>query len=111
MRYPTINELAIMVSIRNLGDKAYGVMIKKYISQLLHKDWNYGTLYCQLDQLVKKGFVQRVEGNPVPIRGGRRKIFYSLTKEGTQTLKTVRKLHMDLWQDATMQIAIGESQE
>jgi len=111
MRYPTINELAIMIAIRQLGDKAYGVMIKKYISQLLHKEWNYGTLYCQLDQLVKKGFVQRTEGNPAPIRGGRRKIFYRLTLEGIKILETTRKLHMDLWQDVKMQIAIGESKE
>lgn len=93
----TLNELTILLSIWRLEDKAYGVRIKQQLSDQMEKDWNYGAMYCLLDQLVKKELVKRITGEPTHIRGGRRKIYYQLTPAGVVALEAARKHHANLW--------------
>lgn len=97
MSRTTMNETVILVAIWRLDDEAYGVNIKKLISQITRKNWNYGTMYCMLDQLVQKGLVKRTAGEPSPIRGGRKKIYYHITKEGLKALRVAYNLHAALW--------------
>ncbi|MCP4725839.1 MAG: PadR family transcriptional regulator [bacterium] len=98
MNVLTINEATLLTAVWRLKENAYGVKVKKHVSEITEKEWNYGTLYCMLDQLASKGFLSKQTGDPSPERGGRRKIFYSLTKEGLKALKGAYKLHMALWQ-------------
>ena len=93
----TKNEEIIMLSILRLKEEAYGVAIKHQIKSVIGKEWNYGTLYCTLDQLVKKGFLDKTEGQPLPERGGRRKIYYSLSQEGVRVLRAALELKEALW--------------
>ena len=81
------NEEIILLSVLKLDEEAYGVKIKGHIKKVTGKDWNYGTLYCTLDQLVKKGVLLKQEGKPMPERGGRRKIYYSISSLGKKTLQ------------------------
>jgi PadR family transcriptional regulator PadR len=76
----TKNEEIILLSILRLENNAYGVSIKNQIKDLTGDDWNYGLLYATLDQLVKKGLLIKKEGKPMPERGGRRKIYYTISK-------------------------------
>jgi DNA-binding PadR family transcriptional regulator len=94
----TKNEEILLIVIWRLEDIAYGVQIKKLIFDITGKNWNYGTLYCTLDQLVKKGLAQKKTGEPLPERGGRRKIFYKLTSEGVLQLKSVFQIQQALWE-------------
>ena len=91
--YETIHLLAIL----KRGDEAYGVTIKDEISEMTNREISYGTLYSYLDQLFKKGLVNKVAGDPTPERGGRRKIFYSLTAEGKKALQTAYRLQQSIW--------------
>ncbi len=93
----TLNEAALLLAVWRLNEEAYGVKIRKHLVKVSGKDWNYGTLYCSLDQLVKKNFLNKNVGDPSPERGGRRKIFYQLTKEGAAALRNAYKLHMAIW--------------
>lgn len=93
----TINEISVIMAIFRLGNEAYGVRIKNYLMEITKKDFNYGTMYCMLDQLVKKGFLRKVEGEPTPERGGRRKIFYRITADGLKGLKNAHRLHEAIW--------------
>ena len=104
----TINEAVLMLAIWRLKDNAYGVAIREKVSEVTEREWNYGTLYCALDQLVKKGMLNKREGEPLPQRGGRRKIFYSLTGEGAKTLQAAHRMHMALWEGIS-DIAADES--
>ena len=103
----TKNEEIILLSIWRLGDDAYGVRIKRQIKDVTGKDWNYGTLYFTLDQLVKKGQLIKKEGKPMPERGGRRKIYYSLSSDGIETLQAALELQKALW-DGITTFALGE---
>jgi DNA-binding PadR family transcriptional regulator len=66
-------EEVYLLAIWELKDEAYGVAIKKLVSQKTGHILSYGGLYFMLAQLAKKGLVVKTEGEPSPRRGGRRK--------------------------------------
>lgn len=92
MKDLTLNETAVLLAILQLEDDAYGVAIKKDISTLINRKVSYGTLYSYLDQLFRKGLISKSIGDPIPERGGRRKIFYKLSKKGIHALESAYKL-------------------
>ncbi len=93
----TKNEEIILLSILRLKDNAYGVSVKNQIKILTGNEWNYGLLYCALDQLARKGLLIKREGMPVSERGGRRKIFYSISRSGRRALEEAYKLKEAIW--------------
>lgn len=97
----TKHEEVILVCVLHLKDNAYGVHIRRRIAESTGKNWNYGTLYRLLDQLVKKGLLIRQEGEPLPEKGGRRKIFYKLSPEGIESLQQSMSFHASLWNQST----------
>lgn len=90
-------EEILLISILHLKQNAYGVYIRRHIKETTGKQWNYGTLYRMLDQLVKKGFLERKEGEPMPEKGGRRKNYYSLSNDGVEALRDAYTLQESLW--------------
>ena len=103
----TRNEEILLLSVWRLRDEAYGVRIKEHIREETDRDWNYGTLYCTLDQLARKGFLSKREGTPSRRRGGRRKIYYALTPRGIEALRAAHELQQSLWRGVTP-LALGE---
>ena len=97
MNHLTKNEEIILLSILRLEENAYGVSIKNQIKELTGDDWNYGLLYATLDQLVKKGLLIKKEGKPMPERGGRRKIYYTISRGGYRALGEAYRLNVALW--------------
>jgi PadR family transcriptional regulator PadR len=94
----TFNEMLILNTIWRLKENTYGAEIRRHISELTHKNWNYGTMYCILDQLVKKRFIKRIIGDPTPVPGGRKKIFYEITPDGKKALAESFVIHKSLWE-------------
>ncbi|MFC1555224.1 PadR family transcriptional regulator [candidate division KSB1 bacterium] len=97
-----MNELSkaeekFLLSIWRLKDNAYGVAIRDKIVELTGKKYTYGTLYGILDQLVYRGYVKKIEGDPTPERGGRRKLFYSISNDGLAALKQTYEINRSLW--------------
>jgi DNA-binding PadR family transcriptional regulator len=98
-----MNELSkaeeiFLISIFRLKDNAYGVSICERIRELTGKIYTYGTLYKILDQIVRRGYVSKHEGEPTKERGGRRKMFYRLTSEGIEALKKSYSVQLQLWE-------------
>jgi len=83
----TPNETVTLLAVLRLKKTAYGVAIREEITRITQTVMTYGTLYSYLDQLSRKGFLAKSFGEPTPERGGRRKIYHSLTPEGRQALK------------------------
>jgi PadR family transcriptional regulator PadR len=94
----TLNEEMLLTAISNLEDNAYGVTIMAKIREISPKEIVFGTLYNSLDKLVKKGYVIANAGEPTPERGGRRKVYYTLTKKGKTALNQTKKFHQTLWE-------------
>ena len=98
MKELTVAEEMILTAILRLGDNAYGVAIRRKVTEVTQKEFIYGTLYNLLDQLVRKGYVGKSRGTPTPERGGRSKIYYALTPEGVAALEFARSLHQKIWE-------------
>ena len=90
-------EEVYLLSILELKDNAYGVSIKKKVSEKTRKELSYGGLYFSLGQLVKKGYVEKKAGEPTSKRGGRRKYYYTLTEEGRRSLQATYEHQKSLW--------------
>ena len=97
MRALTIPEEILLTSILRLQDDAYGVSIRKKIEEVTGQDIAYGTLYNILAQLVRKGYVIKSRGKPTSERGGRSKMYYSLTASGIKSLQDARNLQKMIW--------------
>ncbi|MFC1564927.1 PadR family transcriptional regulator [candidate division KSB1 bacterium] len=93
----TLHEQTILLSIWRLQDNAYGVTLRENVMKVTKKNIHYGTLYNTLNKLVKKGYVETESGEPTHERGGRRKIYYSLTERGKTALQKARSLQSALW--------------
>lgn len=93
-------EEVYLLAIRELKDNAYGVTIKKKVSQKSGKVLSYGGLYFMLAQLARKDLVLKTPGEPTNKRGGRRKYFYSLTDKGKKALEATYEFQTKLWKDA-----------
>ena len=99
MKILTMNEQILLLAILQLKDNAYGVTIRNHVIRVTGKNMVYGTLYNGLDKLVKKGYVITREGEPTPERGGRRKIYYTVTSEALDALQITRSIQSAIWQD------------
>jgi DNA-binding PadR family transcriptional regulator len=97
-------EEVYLLSIMELKNNAYGVTIKKAVSQKTDKMLSYGGLYFMLAQLVKKGLAIKTPGEPTQKRGGRRKYYYTLTKKGKKALQDTYLHQKALWKNITEEI-------
>lgn len=97
MKNLTITEQIYLISIWHLKEEAYGVKIREKIIELTGKSMVFGTLYNNLDYLVKKGFVISEKGETGPNRGGNIKVFYKITERGLRALQEARELQESLW--------------
>lgn len=95
----TRNEELILLSIWKLRGGAYGVTIRENFRKITGKTLNFGSLYNTLYLLLRKGLVASIESEPLSKKGGRRKILYSLTREGEKVLGTVQRMHKIAWGD------------
>ena len=91
-------EETFLIAIYHLKDNAYGVSICEKIEKITGKLYTYGTLYKLLDQIVRRGYVTKKEGEPSSERGGRRKLFYELTDYGTKAIQETYRSQISLWQ-------------
>jgi PadR family transcriptional regulator PadR len=88
----------IMLTILRLKENAYGVTIIKEIQERTGKKLSFGSLWVSLDILHKRGFVKKRIADPTPQRGGRSKIYYSLSPKGIRALEDAREFQRSLWE-------------
>jgi len=98
MKILTRSDEILMLAILRLKDNAYGVSIIKEIEKRTGKKLTFGSLWVSMDILHKRGFVKKRMADPTPQRGGRRKIYYSLTSKGISALEETREFQESLWE-------------
>jgi len=98
MKYLTLNEEVLLIAIRKLGDNAYPVSIRDEVIKMTKKNVVYGALYNSLDYLLKKGLVNSRRGEPTPEKGGKSKVYFSLTPDGVKALQKTREFHESIWE-------------
>ena len=91
-------EEMILLSVCKLAADAYGVTIRRHISQVTGKNFSIGGIYVPLDRLVRKGYLESWQGDPTPERGGMSKRYFKLTRAGQKALTEANEIHEKLWQ-------------
>jgi len=80
-------ETLILLATLRLGEGAYGVSIRDEIRHRTGKWLSRGAIYTAITRLERKGFLTSVLGEPSPVRGGRAKRFFSVTRSGSRALQ------------------------
>ena len=91
-------EEAILIAVWKLSENAYGVTINKHVSESFNKKYTMGALYFSLDQLLRKGFVNKYLKNISLEKAGRSRTYYTLTSKGKKALQEVRSHQKSLWE-------------
>ena len=99
MKWLSRKEELLLLSIWKLQDNAYGVTIREHVSKTTKKYWSIGAIYDVLDRLTRKGFVTTIISEPVAERGGKRKRFYKITKNGFEALEEIKEIQNTMWSD------------
>jgi DNA-binding PadR family transcriptional regulator len=83
----TTLEQHLLLAIIGLHPNAYGVSIQDYIKERTGHEPSTGSIYASLDRLEEKGFVKSRQGEPTAERGGKRKLYFTITAPGQHTLR------------------------
>ena len=80
-------EQLVMLAVLRLDDEAYGVAIRREIEQRAGRALTLGTIHKTLSRLEDKQLLESSIGDPTPVRGGRRKRMFSVTRSGRVALR------------------------
>lgn len=87
----------LLLAILRLRDNAYGVTIVDEVGTRTGKTLTFGSLWVSLDILCKRGLVHKRLADATPDRGGRKKIFYTVTGDGLAALERAREFQNGIW--------------
>jgi PadR family transcriptional regulator PadR len=90
----SITEQMYLTAILCIGKDAYGVKIREQVMEFTGKPMVFGTLYNNLDQLVRKGYVVIRKDQS---HSDSKKVFYDVTDAGKEALNKSRVLQESLW--------------
>jgi len=90
-------EELVLLTIASFGDQAYGVAIKEDIEKRSQRRISIGALHSTITRLEEKGLIDSWLGDPTQERGGRRKRFFEITRQGKVSLHHVKDLRDELW--------------
>lgn len=88
-----VKEEIILSALLMLEDSSHGAPLRNKVIELSKKEIVYGTLYNLLEVLIRKGYVTSQKSDPTPVRGGRSKTIYSITKKGKNALEETLLMH------------------
>ena len=83
----TALEQQTLLAVLRLHPRGYGVNIREEIEKHTGRARSFGTIYRSLDRLCSKGYLKFKEGEPTNERGGRRKLYFTITAPGQKTLR------------------------
>ena len=90
-------EQAVLLAIIRLGGRAYGVPIRRDLSQRLQRDVSFGAVYTTLERLESKGLLSSWLGEATAERGGRAKRYYKVEARAERALAEARLRNNSIW--------------
>lgn len=91
-------EQMVLLAILRLGERSYGLPIRRELEEQTGRRVARGALYTTLDRLEKKGYLTSLMGDPTPERGGRARRYFQVTPAGVRALDDARRVLLSLWQ-------------
>ncbi len=90
-------EEIVLLTVGILHGNAYGVTIRNEIENRLNREVSVGALQTTLRRLEKKGFVKSTHGEGSQARGGRPKLYFTITAHGQKAITNSRETRNSLW--------------
>ncbi len=90
-------EEIVLLTVGILHGNAYGVTIKDEIENRLRREVSVGALQITLRRLEKKGFLSSTHGESSQSRGGRPKLYFTITGYGKKAIEYTRQTRNELW--------------
>ena len=84
-------EHIVVLALLRLGDRAYGVNVRREIEERISREVSIGAIYATLDRLETKRYVKSYLGDPTPERGGRSKRFFLVTARGVSAVNRTHR--------------------
>ncbi|MFC1556048.1 PadR family transcriptional regulator [candidate division KSB1 bacterium] len=97
MKFLSRIEEFLLVAVWKLRDEAYGITILEQVESDTSTKWPSGAVYGALSRLMNNGLLISHKGETRPERGGRHRIYYSLTREGKEKLAHIQAVSESLW--------------
>lgn len=92
-------EEIVLLTVGVLYGDAYGVSIKLAIEERLKRSVSVGALQSALKRLEEKGYLSSKEGESTSVRGGRPKLYFTLTAAGRDAIEYARNLRNQLYSE------------
>ena len=93
-------EELILLAVASGSNEASGVSIQETLERDAGRPASLGAIYAALDRLARKGMVESWLGDPTPVRGGRRKRFYTVTRAGRRSVEDSKRIRERMWEKA-----------
>lgn len=90
-------EEIILLSVWRLQKDAYGLAIRRHAAELMNQQLSVSAVYIPLERLKKRSLLRSWESSPTEKRGGRRKRFFAITRDGWQALNQLRNMQQKAW--------------
>jgi PadR family transcriptional regulator PadR len=90
-------ELATLLAVARLGDDAYGLAVRRDLTERTERDQSVGAVYTTLQRLEDKGLIRSHTSEPLPVRGGRSRRHYTLTSSGGRALREAKREATAMW--------------
>ncbi len=84
-------EERVLLALVRLRENAYGVSVRRELSERTGREVSLGAVYTTLDRLEQKGYVSSRMGDPTPERGGRAKRYFRIEAPGMRALNECRE--------------------
>ncbi|HEX5048501.1 MAG TPA: PadR family transcriptional regulator [Gammaproteobacteria bacterium] len=85
-------ELTVLNAVARLGKEAYGLGIRRDVSEMLGHDYSVGAIYTTLARLEEQGLLKSSTTAPLPVRGGRSRRQFRLSPAGRVALRDAGRL-------------------
>ncbi len=102
-------EELILLLILMLKEEAYGLAIRKALSEHASRTVTIGAVHGTVNRLESKGFVESTLGGATDERGGRRKRIFTLTNEGKSLLQKSQDVKVNIWRQIP-ELALSNTQ-
>jgi PadR family transcriptional regulator PadR len=90
-------ELTVLLAVARLADEAFGLAVRRDVSDRTGREYSVGAIYTTLQRLEDKGLLTSRSTDPLPVRGGRSRRQFTLTAAGAIALRHAERVAASVW--------------
>jgi len=90
-------EQQVLLAVWRLDEDAYGASVRDELETHTGRSVAQGAVYVTLMRLEKKGLLVSRLSDPTPVRGGKAKRRFQITREGVAGVREIRRIMDRLW--------------